>query len=155
MTSWRKKFSEAGVQLLRNETRTIQIGENNVELIGLEGALKDFYKYGASDCVESLSRQYDTFRICINHVPMAFVDYMQDAPFDLALAGHTHGGLIRLPVLGRLYTAEEGLFPEYAGGMYRLDSGAPLIVGCGLGDSNQIPRVYNPPELVLVDVNWY
>ncbi len=28
-------------------------------------------------------------------------------------------------------------------------------VGCGLGDSNQIPRVYNPPELVLVDVNWY
>lgn len=88
------------MQLLRNETRTIQIGENNVELIGLEGALKDFYKYGASDCVESLSRQYDTFRICINHVPMAFVDYMQDAPFDLALAGHTHGGLIRLPVLG-------------------------------------------------------
>ncbi len=86
-----EKFSEAGVQLLRNETRTIQIGENNVELIGLEGALKDFYKYGASDCVESLSRQYDTFRICINHVPMAFVDYMQDAPFDLALAGHTHG----------------------------------------------------------------
>lgn len=150
-----EKFSEAGVQLLRNETRTIQIGENNVELIGLEGALKDFYKYGASDCVESLSRQYDTFRICINHVPMAFVDYMQDAPFDLALAGHTHGGLIRLPVLGRLYTAEEGLFPEYAGGMYQLDSGAPLIVGCGLGDSNQIPRVYNPPELVLVDVNWY
>lgn len=39
--------------------------------------------------------------------------------------------------------------------MYQLDSGAPLIVGCGLGDSNQIPRVYNPPELVLVDVNWY
>ena len=64
-------------------------------------------------------------------------------------------GLIRLPVLGRLYTAEEGLFPEYAGGMYQLDSGAPLIVGCGLGDSNRIPRVYNPPELVLVDVNWY
>ena len=105
--------------------------------------------------MESLSRQYDTFRICINHVPMAFVDYMQNAPFDLALAGHTHGGLIRLPVVGRLYTAEEGLFPEYAGGMYQLDSGAPLIVGCGLGDSNQIPRVYNPPELVLVDVNWY
>ena len=155
MLSLAEKFSEAGVQLLRNETRTIQIGENNVELIGLEGALKDFYKYGASDCVESLSRQYDTFRICINHVPMAFVDYMQDAPFDLALAGHTHGGLIRLPVLGRLYTAEEGLFPEYAGGMYQLDSGAPLIVGCGLGDSNRIPRVYNPPELVLVDVNWY
>lgn len=103
--------------------------------------LKDFYKYGASDCVESLSRQYDTFRICINHVPMAFVDYMQDAPFDLALAGHTHGGLIRLPVLGRLYTAEEGLFPEYAGGMYQLDSGAPLIVAAAWATPTGSPRI--------------
>ena len=75
--------------------------------------------------MESLSRQYDTFRICINHVPMAFVDYMQDAPFDLALAGHTHGGLIRLPVLGRLYTAEEGLFPEYAGACTSWTAGHP------------------------------
>ena len=122
-----EKFSEAGVQLLRNETRTIQIGENNVELIGLEGALKDFYKYGASDCVESLSRQYDTFRICINHVPMAFVDYMQDAPFDLALAGHTHGGLI-LPVTPLIAAFNGG----YVSGLYTMD-GMPLYVSRGSG----------------------
>lgn len=150
-----EKFTAAGVKLLRNEQRTIQIGSNKVELIGLEGALKDYYKYGASDRIEGLSEQYDTFRICIDHVPMAFVDYMEDAPFDLGLAGHTHGGLIRLPLLGRLYTAEEGLFPEYVGGLYQLDSGAQLIVSCGLGDSGKVPRIYNPPELVLVDVNWY
>ena len=119
-----EKFSEAGVQLLRNETRTIQIGENNVELIGLEGALKDFYKYGASDCVESLSRQYDTFRICINHVH-GLCGLHAGCAFDLALAGHTHGGLIRLPVLGRLYTAEEGLFPEYAGACTAGQRGTP------------------------------
>ena len=150
-----EKFTQAGVTILRNEDRIIQIGGNRVELIGLEGALADFYKYGASARMESLSSQYDTFRICIDHVPIAFVDYMEDAPIDLALAGHTHGGLIRLPILGRLYTAEEGLFPEYAGGEYQLDSGAPMIVGCGLGDSKNIPRIYNPPELVLIDVNWY
>lgn len=150
-----EKFTQAGVTILRNEDRIIQLGSNSVELIGLEGALDDYYKYGASARMESLSSQYDTFRICINHVPMAFVDYMEDAPIDLALAGHTHGGLIRLPIVGRLYTAEEGLFPDYAGGEYKLDSGATLIVGCGLGDSNEVPRIYNPPELVLVDVNWY
>ena len=146
-----EKFTQAGVTILRNEDRIVQLGSNSVELIGLD----DYYKYGASARMESLSSQYDTFRICINHVPMAFVDYMEDAPIDLALAGHTHGGLIRLPIVGRLYTAEEGFFPDYAGGEYQLDSGAPLIVGCGLGDSNEIPRIYNPPELVLVDVNWY
>ena len=148
-----EKFSEAGVQLLRNETRTIQIGENNVELIGLEGALKDFYKYGASDCVESLSRQYDTFRICINHVPMAFVDYMQDAPFDLALAGHTHGGIVRLPKIGPLYTAEEGFLPDYAGGSYTLANNATLIVSRGLGDSSRAPRINNVPELSVIDID--
>ena len=148
-----EKFSEAGVQLLRNETRTIRIGENNVELIGLEGALKDFYKYGASDCVESLSRQYDTFRICINHVPMAFVDYMQDAPFDLALAGHTHGGIVRLPKIGPLYSAEEGFLPDYAGGSYELANNATLIVSRGLGDSSWVPRINNVPELSVIDID--
>ena len=150
-----EKFTAAGVHLLRNEQATLQLGSNTVELVGLEGALDDFDKYGASDRAESLTSQYDAFRICLDHVPMAFVDHLEDTPFDLGLAGHTHGGLIRLPVLGRLYSAEEGLFPTYAGGSYTLSSGATLIVGCGLGDSNNIPRIYNPPELVLVDVNWY
>ena len=71
-----EKFSEAGVQLLRNETRTIQIGENNVELIGLEGALKDFLQIRCQRLCGEPEPPYDTFRICINHVH-GLVDYMQ------------------------------------------------------------------------------
>lgn len=137
------------MQLLRNETRTIRIGENNVELIGLEGALKDFYKYGASDCAESLSRQYDTFRICINHVPMAFVDYMQDAPFDPG-AGRAHPRRFDPPAgAGAAVHRRGGLFPEYAGGMYQLDSGAPSSWAAAQGLQPDPPRMPNPPELVL------
>ena len=152
-----EKFAMTGITLLRNENKTIYIRSNKIELVGLEGACKDYdyYNYGASDCMERLSTQYDALRIVMDHVPMKFINYYQDYPFDIGFAGHTHGGLIRLPILGRLYSAEEGLFPQYAGGKYQLKNGAQFIVGCGLGDSSWVPRVYNPPELVLVDVNWY
>ena len=84
---------------------------------------------------------------------MAFVDYMQDAPFDLALAGHTHGGIVRLPKIGPLYTAEEGFLPDYAGGSYTLANNATLIVSRGLGDSSRAPRINNVPELSVIDID--
>ena len=150
-----EKFTEAGVYILRNEMQTVTIGQNTVELVGVEGALADYDKYGASDCMEWLPAEGSAFRICLSHVPMMFMDHLQDYPFDLGLAGHTHGGLMRLPLLGRLYAAEEGFLPKYAGGSYDLRNGGTLIVGSGLGDSNGVPRILNPHELVLVDVNWY
>ena len=73
--------------------------------------------------------------------------------FDLGLAGHTHGGIVRLPKLGALYSAEEGLFPEYGGGVYTLDNKATLIVSRGLGDSGKWPRINNVPELSVIDIN--
>lgn len=150
-----EKFTAAGVHILRNEMQTVTLGQNTVELVGVEGALADYEKYGASACMERLPNQEGAFRICLSHVPMMFIDHLQDYPFDLGLAGHNHGGLLRLPILGRLYSAEEGALPKYAGGSYSLRNGGSLIVGCGLGDSNRIPRILNPHELVLVDVNWY
>ena len=67
--------------------------------------------------------------------------------FELGLAGHTHGGIVRLPKIGPLYTAEEGFLPDYAGGSYTLANNATLIVSRGLGDSSRVPRINNVPEL--------
>ena len=71
------------------------------------------------------------------------------------MAGHTHGGIVRLPALGGLYSAEEGLLPVYDGGQHALDNGAELIVSRGLGHSGRVPRIFNLPELVVIDVNRY
>lgn len=71
----------------------------------------------------------------------------------LDLQDHTHGGIVRLPKLGALYSAEEGLFPEYGGGVYTLDNKATLIVSRGLGDSDKWPRINNVPELSVIDIN--
>ena len=69
------------------------------------------------------------------------------------LSGHAHGGQWRIPgLLNGLLAPDEGLFPQYAGGFYRLGDTA-LIVSRGLAkESTRVPRLYNPPELVLIDI---
>lgn len=67
------------------------------------------------------------------------------------VAGHAHGGQIRIPGLfNGLYAPNQGLFPKYAGGSYDLGS-STVIVSRGLSKS-VLPRVFNPPEIVVVDL---
>ena len=49
--------------------------------------------------------------------------------------------------------ANQGLFPRYAGGRYALDGDTTMIVSRGLArESTRIPRLFNRPELVVVDI---
>lgn len=149
-----KRFEDAGVKILRNEETSYSLYDNTVSVIGIEGKPEDFASYGAKECMEAQEseNQYD-LRICIAHVPTYFPEELENYSFDLGLAGHTHGGIVRLPKLGALYSAEEGLFPEYGGGVYTLDNKATLIVSRGLGDSGKWPRINNVPELSVIDIN--
>lgn len=69
--------------------------------------------------------------------------------FDLILAGHSHGGQIRLPILGAL-VLPKGVGP-YDHGYYETPGG-PLYVNAGIG-TYQIPFRWNcPPELTLITI---
>ena len=152
-TNLAEKIEATGVTLLRNQNCTVEFNGNVINLVGLEGATDDYALYGQKETVESLTDDYEGFRICINHVPATVLQYMQDTPTDLVLSGHTHGGLMNLPIVGRLYTRDEGIFPKYAYGEYDLTSGAKLIIGGGLGDSHNVLRIGNPAEVVVVDIS--
>ena len=148
------RFAEAGVNILRNEEARYTIHDNVISILGVEGAPEDFANYGAKEFMDSAEQETDyQFRICLAHVPTYFPDVLADYSFELGLAGHTHGGIIRLPKFGPLYSSEEGFFPEYAGGSYTLDNGGTLIVSRGLGDSSRVPRINNIPELSVIDVD--
>ena len=67
---------------------------------------------------------------------------------DLALGGHAHGGIVRLPMIGGLLGNDARFFPGYDGGLYR--GSYDLIVSRGLGNSVPIPRLFNIPEIVSV-----
>lgn len=149
-----QRFTDTGITLLRNEEATYTINGNVISILGVEGAPESFNDYGAKQFMdqEEQNTDYD-FRICLAHVPTYFPDELENYSFELGLAGHTHGGIVRLPKIGPLYSVEEGFFPEYAGGSYTLSNGATLIVSRGLGDSSRVPRINNVPELSVIDVD--
>ena len=73
---------------------------------------------------------------------------------DLIISGHSHGGQWRIPfILNGLYAPNQGFFPKYAGGKYEHGNTAH-IVSRGLSkNSTRIPRIFNPPELVIVELH--
>ena len=95
----------------------------------------------------------ETFSILLTHRPERVEDYAGRG-FDLVLAGHAHGGQWRLPgLINGLIAPNQGLFPRYVGGRYALDGDTTMIVSRGLArESTRIPRLFNRPELVVVDI---
>ncbi|MPN27482.1 hypothetical protein SDC9_174916 [bioreactor metagenome] len=68
---------------------------------------------------------------------------------DLTLAGHAHGGLIRLPFTDGLVGPSRELFPTYTNGLYQLEHGQ-MVVSRGLGNVGRTRRLFNLPHLPLV-----
>ncbi len=94
----------------------------------------------------------EVFTLLLSHRPELYEMY-QKYGFDLVLSGHAHGGQWRIPgILNGLFAPNQGLFPEYAGGRYDYEGGT-MIVSRGLArESTPVPRIFNRPELVIVDV---
>ena len=70
------------------------------------------------------------------------------------MTGHAHGGQWRLPgLIDGLFAPDQGWFPAYTGGAYPVEGGGTLIVSRGLArESTRVPRFYNRPEVVVVDL---
>ena len=66
------------------------------------------------------------------------------------LAGHYHGGIVRVPGVGGLISPQLQLFPAYSRGMF-VKQGHRMIVSSGLGSHTVRLRINNPPELVVID----
>ena len=150
------KLENAGLILLRNAQQEITVGRNTVQLYGLEGTAYGFDQYGGREFMDKTPRDEDAYTIVMAHIPVMFEPQLAAYDFDLGIAGHTHGGIVRLPFLGGLYTKEEGLFPKFTAGRFQLSGQQPLIISAGLGDSSFfLRRINSAPELVVIDINRY
>lgn len=154
------ELESIGVHVLWNEYETVQVGENQIDIYGvLTGHPYAFWQYAGEAFSEFYDNNTDHFKLMLCHEPYIFETWKENAWADLSLAGHTHGGLIRIPYLGGLYEYRNGLFPEsgnkgyYVYGKYDVN-GYPLIIGNGL-NNQELLRINNQPELVIIDVNRY
>ena len=88
----------------------------------------------------------------LTHRP-ELIDKYNEYNFDLILSGHAHGGQWRIPfILNGLIAPNQGLLPKYTGGLYKFGNNN-MIVSRGLArESTIIPRLFNRPELVIIDI---
>ena len=152
------KLESVGMKVLKNEKDTVKVKTTNVDIYGvLNSNPSSFWSYSEKSFLSYLYEDTDNLKITAVHEPFIFEEFTPEFWGDLMLSGHTHGGLVRIPVIGPLYTNEGGLFPERNGdfvyGRYDV-AGKLLVVSAGLENSNVL-RVNNQPELVVIDINKF
>ena len=87
--------------------------------------------------------------IALAHRPELFPIYAGTG-VDLVLSGHAHGGQIRL-FHQPLYAPGQGFFPRYTSGFYQIGR-STLFVSRGLGNTIPFPRVFDTPELCMIEI---
>ena len=127
-------FSATGGAWLVDDSAVL--AEHNLELVG-------FGRRGVHAFKEPRAKR----QILLLHYPQ--VANGVGRRFDLILAGHSHGGQIRLPLYGAL-VLPKGV-GHYEHGLYETPGG-PLYVNAGIG-TYRIPLRWNcPPELTLITI---
>lgn len=134
------------VEVLTNEW--VRLGEGGPALVGLD----DLW-YGRPDW----NRAFDGIpkevpKILAVHNPNA-ASRAEYRGVDLMLAGHTHGGQIRLPGLGPVPPLPTTIGKRYDQGLFTWGA-MQLYITSGAGESGVRARLFNPPEIVRFDLRY-
>ncbi|MDY6848979.1 MAG: metallophosphoesterase [Geoalkalibacter sp.] len=140
-----RAFSNWGIELLINQRRDIHIDDLPLSIAGLDYP-------SATDALNTLHRRMDPARLnlLMSHVP-AFEHHLLDDRIDLVLAGHTHGGQIRLPLLPPPHLPR--FSDPFVDGLYHVGPGIPLYVTRGVGTSVLPLRLFCPPEITRMTLH--
>lgn len=148
-------YRRSGVRILDNES--VLLDEYGIRVSGLNIKRKYYKRRGndmpAADDIAELVGAADNvnMNILLAHNPLYFDTYAEWGA-DLVLSGHVHGGIIRVPGLGGMLSPDCTFFPKYDGGRFDIN-GSAMIVSRGLGTHSLPIRVFDPGELVCIDVH--
>jgi predicted MPP superfamily phosphohydrolase len=150
-----------GMRLLENKAAVVELGGGRrLRLFGLTNDLahqpNDVTKEAIGKWMSDVAPE--DFSILFGHAP-DFALVVREMPIDLCLAGHTHGGQIRIPGFGPIMTMSS-VPRDWARGWRRIDLAAGcrtyLNVSAGLGAEHlaELPsiRLFCPPEMTLIEV---
>lgn len=129
-----------GISVLRNQAVPIRRGDDAIQLVGME----DLWSRQCDPEVSFAGLSPDQPRIVLAHNPLT-VELLHQRRCDLMLSGHTHGGQVVLPGLGRVALGPGGR--RFCAGMYRVGA-TWLYVNKGIGHGVPI-RYQVRPEIAV------
>lgn len=140
-------LERSAVVTLRNTSKTIERGNHKLAIIGVE----DYWT--GIPALPPIARRPspDEFRILLSHNPDFTSEVLNRGSifFDLCLGGHTHGGQIRLPLLGPVYCNVEAT--ELTMGFFR-HGDCLSYTSRGLGVVEFPYRLNCPPEVTIFEL---
>ena len=161
---FKSDLEELGIKILNNKITEIEINGGKINLVGLQdpATLYKDEKYAyikgnnknktqaiLNDLfLEIPEENKNNFTILLSHRPEYFELY-DKYNIDLALTGHTHGGIVKLPIIKGIYAHPQGWLPKYSYGIYKTNDFSMIISG-GIGYSKLPIRIFNPPEICTI-----
>lgn len=143
---YRNIMEEAGFTLLENSGVTIPYNGSELAIAGLDDSLLG--RPDIKKTEESLAQTAD-YKILLLHEP-DMIDDFSSGCVDLALAGHSHGGQVRVPFFHVFTTS---LAEKYTKGFYQVN-GIYLYVNTGIGTSHIPVRLMVPPQIAVFDIEY-
>jgi predicted MPP superfamily phosphohydrolase len=141
-----RAFERAGMPVLENAAVQFKRGDAVLTLVGVG----DHYSGGSDVALAMRGVPKDAKALCFTHSPDIFPDLPKTCA--LTIAGHTHGGQVWLPFLGRIAVNLQSEYGQrYAIGVIR-ENGKTLFVSPGIGTSGLPVRFRVPPEVSLVTI---
>lgn len=138
-------LTQAGVTVLRNDGLELLPG---LWLLGMDDVWE--HRDDLPGTLARLNPSPDAATILLAHEP-DFADLARDFPIDLLLAGHSHGGQVRLPLLGAPILPWLG--ERYAMGLTQLGR-LHVYTTRGIGVLDTLPIRFNcSPEITLLTLN--
>ena len=143
-------FSDLEIVLLRDQVHRLTFEGGEFYLMGVSNLRRSRDKAAFQRLMAQMPE--DAYTILLYHTP-DLAEEAAEAGVDLYLAGHTHGGQVRLPLYGALVTFSV-YGKKFESGLYEINQ-TRLYVSRGLGmEGLNLPRVrfLCPPEIVLINL---
>lgn len=138
------KLKDIGITILDNENTALNVNEDAISIASLSFFATE------DDYLAAINGVDGNFTILLSHSPNRPISYLSGVE-DLILSGHTHGGQVRLPIIGSIVAPGQGFFPEYDKGTFEL-SNTIIYIDSGLGNSVFPIRLFNRVQISNITI---